>query len=136
MPHIWKIALPFDVAERVKAEAAALGVPQNRVIINDLAAVPGLKQQQQKNEVIQHALTMLERYGMRITAIDLNEKLLDAVKAFAEASGPVALESAGERVRIAYREMLAHEVRRETAATAQSRELPAKQVSRKAKVEA
>jgi hypothetical protein len=57
-------------SEPVRAvRPAALGLPQNRIIINDLAPVTDLKRQQRTNELVQDMQVML------ITAIDLSEKL-------------------------------------------------------------
>jgi hypothetical protein len=44
--------LPTDVFERVEAKAKETGWPLNRVIINELAAFPGLEKQAKLGELI------------------------------------------------------------------------------------
>jgi hypothetical protein len=99
-PNVWKIRLPADIAERVKSKAAALGAPQNRVIINELAAFPGLDQQRRLGELIGHVEVVLARYGARISGLDLTENLLSAVDAVLKAETSDALQGAVERLRV------------------------------------
>jgi hypothetical protein len=100
-PSVWKIRLPSDVAKRVRDKASALEMPQNRVIINELAAYPRLEQTDKLAEQVRDLEVLLARYSARISGLDISENLLTAVDAILKADGAAALESAVERLRVA-----------------------------------
>jgi hypothetical protein len=75
----FKLRLPPDVSERVEAKAKAEGRPQNRVIINELAAFPDLERLRKFGELVGDMENVLARYSSRIMAADLGEALMHAV---------------------------------------------------------
>jgi hypothetical protein len=104
----YKVALPEDVAERIEAKAKAEGRPQNRIIINELAAFPDLETFKELAEQVSDMKTVLARYGARITSLDVSDALLVAVDAVLTAEGG-ALSAAVEKLRLARDGMLAVE---------------------------
>jgi hypothetical protein len=103
----FKLRLPPDIATRIRAKAEREGRPQNRIIINELAEYPALNEVGTHAEHNREMEIILARYGARISAYDISESLLTAVDAVLKADGPVALESAVERLRVARLGMLA-----------------------------
>jgi hypothetical protein len=109
--HQFKIRLPPDVAQRVAADAAAQQRPMNRVVINDLAAIPHLKESAKLAETGRDLEVVLARYSARITAVDLADDLLNAVDAVLDAQGG-ALQSALDKLRVVRTGMLIHAKRK------------------------
>jgi hypothetical protein len=107
----YKVRLPEDVAQRVEAKAKAQGWPQNRIIINELAAFPDLEQFRNIAERVREMEVLLARYGARVTWHDLSEELLNAVDAVLAAQGG-ALQAALDRLRVVRTGMLLHAKRK------------------------
>ena len=104
----YKIRLPEDVAQRIEAKAKEQVRPQNRVIINELAAIPDLEQTGKLATMVRDMEVVLARYAAQITSHDLSGQLLDAVDAVLNAEGG-ALTAAVERLRVVRAGMLAHD---------------------------
>jgi hypothetical protein len=105
----FKIRIPEDIAERIEAKAKAEGRPQNRVIINELAAIPDLERAARLGALVQHMEVTLAKYSGRIVSIDLTEALVAAVDAVLAAEGGGALTAAVEKLRVARAAMKVHE---------------------------
>src|SRR4029453_9101500 len=75
----FKLRLPPEVSERVEAKAKEEGRPQNRIIINELAAFPNLERLRKLDEMVSDMETTLARYSSRIVLADVGEALLQAV---------------------------------------------------------
>jgi hypothetical protein len=105
----FKLRLPEDVSERIVAKAEQTGWPQNRVIINELAEYPALKEYREQGDQIGFVNDILARYGSRITWLDLSEDLLKAVDAVLKAEGGTALQAAIDKLRVQRNEMLKQE---------------------------
>src|SRR5262249_61656932 len=91
----FKIRLPEDIAARIKAKAEKEQRPQNRIIINELAAFPDLEQQRTLAENVATMGDVLARYGAEIVMHRLSDALLRAVDALLKAEGgavPAAIE--------------------------------------------
>lgn len=101
----YKISLPEDIAQRIEAKAKAEGRPQNRVIINELAAFPDLETVGKLAEHVRDMETVLARYSSQQTSHDLSNQLLAAVDALLKADGGV-LQAAVEKVRVVRNAML------------------------------
>ena len=113
--RFFKIALPEDIAARIEAKAKVEGRPQNRIIINELAAVPRLEQYEDYEELLVHHDNALERmevtlaqYSGRIEWLDLSEKLVNAVDEVLITQGG-AQQATIDRLRVIRTGMLAHE---------------------------
>jgi hypothetical protein len=78
-------AHPQDIAARIEAKAQAEGRPQNRVVINELAAIPYLERVGKLDELVRDMEVVLARHGARIAWHDLADELLQAVDAVLEA---------------------------------------------------
>jgi hypothetical protein len=104
----YKIRLPEDVAARVEHDAKAEDRPMNRIIINDLAAIPYLKTVAKFDERVRDMETLLAKYGGRITDLDIGEQLLDAVDAVLKAEGGT-VQAGIEKLRVVRTAMLVHE---------------------------
>jgi hypothetical protein len=104
----YKIRLPEDVAQRIEAKAKDEQRPQNRIIINELASVPGLERTRLLAELVSHMEVVLARYAAQITSHDPSDRLLSAVDAVLNAQGG-ALTAAVEKLRVVRAEMLAHD---------------------------
>jgi hypothetical protein len=104
----YKIRLPEDVAQRIEAKAKGEQRPQNRVIINELAAFPDLEEVGKLARHVGHIEVLLARYASQLTSHDLSDQLLAAVDAALKADGG-ALQAAVEKLRVVRAGMLAHE---------------------------
>jgi hypothetical protein len=104
----YKIRLPPDVADRIEARAKEQGRPQNRVIINELAAIPDREQTGKLATMVRDMEVVLARYAAQITSHDLSDQLLDAVDAVLNAEGS-SLTAAVERLRVVRAGMLAYD---------------------------
>jgi hypothetical protein len=74
------LRLPEDVADRIEAKAKAEGRPQNRIIINELAAYPRLEKIGEFDEHVEHFKILLLKYSARIEWQELAEQLLAGVE--------------------------------------------------------
>ena len=104
----FKIRLPEDIADRIRSKAEREGRPQNRIIINELAAVPRLEQADDFATLIGAMQNTLARYGSRIAMHDLSDELLRAVDAVLKAEGG-ALQATVDKLRVVRSAMLQHE---------------------------
>jgi hypothetical protein len=104
----YKIRLPEDVAQRIENKAKAEQRPQNRVIINELAAIPALEETRKQASLNRDMEIVVARYAARVTSIDLSEQLLSAVDSVINAQGS-ALAAAVEKLRVVRAGMLAHD---------------------------
>jgi hypothetical protein len=108
----YKIRLPEDVARRIEAKAKAEGRPQNRIIINELAAFPDLEAAHAAVGGLQglrdHYEVTLAKYSARIVVADLADELLRAVDMALEA-GSRELEARLAKLRVVRSAMLKHE---------------------------
>ncbi|TYL93438.1 hypothetical protein FXB40_21650 [Bradyrhizobium rifense] len=77
--HPVHLRFPTDVFEWIEAETKEKGWPLNRVIINEMAAIPYLKKQAKLGELIRDMEVILADYGSRLTLADLGEPMLRAV---------------------------------------------------------
>jgi hypothetical protein len=104
----YKIRLPPDIADRIEARAKEQARPQNRVIINELAAIPDLEQTGKLATMVRDMEVVLARYAAQITLHDLSDQLLSAVDAVLNAQGS-ALTTAVEKLRVVRAGMLVHD---------------------------
>jgi len=95
----YKIRLPEDIAQRIEMKAKDEQRPQNRIIINELAAFPDLEQNTKLASLVGHMEVLLARYAAQQTVADLSKQLLSAVDAVLNAQGG-ALPAAIERLRV------------------------------------
>jgi hypothetical protein len=102
----FKLRLPPDVSERIEAKAKAEGRPQNRIIINELAAYPMLERQRTFGQLIDEMEIVLARYGSRITLADLGEPVLRAVDEVLEAKTDAELQPKLDKLRVLRSTML------------------------------
>jgi hypothetical protein len=102
----YKLRLPLDISARVEAKAKELIKPQNRIIINELAAFPDLERQRTFAENLSALDNLLANYGSRITWLDLSEGLLKAVDAVLKADGATAVQAAIDKLRVQRNAML------------------------------
>lgn len=80
--------LPDDVAQRIEAKAKDEQRPANRVLINELAEYPTLKEGGGKlAETVRDLEIVLARYSARITTVDLTDDLLKTVDAVIDSHG-------------------------------------------------
>jgi hypothetical protein len=105
--HPIHLRLPADVFQRVEQRAKAQGRSFNRVIINELAAVPRLEQSDDLGGHVQRMAETLARYGARIVWHDLSDNLLNAVDEVLAAEGG-ALQAALDKLRVVRTGMLLH----------------------------
>jgi hypothetical protein len=98
--HSVHLRLATDVFERVEADAKAQGRPMNRVIINDLAAIPWLRSQAKLAETVQNMEVILAKYGARITLADADQELLNAVDEALAAQSDGQLQARLDKVRV------------------------------------
>jgi hypothetical protein len=103
------LRLPTDVFERVEAKAKETGWPLNRVIINELAAFPGLEKQAKLGELIRDMEVILAQYGSRITLAELSEPLLRAVDDVLAAKGDGERQARLDKLRVLRTVTLKHE---------------------------
>ena len=101
-----KIRLPEDIAQRIEAKAKHEQRPQNRIIINELAAFPDLEQTAKLAELVRDMEVVVARYAAQQTSHDLTDALLKAVDAVLAAQGG-APPAAIEKLRVARTGMLA-----------------------------
>jgi hypothetical protein len=94
-----KIRLPADVWQRVEAQAQDEGRPFNRIVINDLAAIPDLRQQRKLADHVGEMGNVLARYASEIVMHQLSGEMLNAIDALLKAEGG-AVSAAIERVRV------------------------------------
>jgi hypothetical protein len=102
----FKLRIPQDVAAWIEAEAERQEKPMNRIIINSLADVPGLKRYRDFASQVEEMRNVLARYGARITTLDLSEQLIAAVDAVLKADGASAVQSAVDKLRVLRNAML------------------------------
>src|SRR5262245_29648863 len=104
----YKIRLPEDIAQRIEAKAKDEQRPQNRIIINELAAFPNLEQTDKLATLVRDMEVVVARYAAQITSHDLTDALLKAVDTVLAAQGGT-LPAAIEKLRVARTGMLAHD---------------------------
>jgi len=104
----YKIRLPEDIAQRIEAKAKDEQRPQNRIIINELAAFPDLEQTRNLAMLVRDMEVVVARYAAQITSHDLTDALLKAVDAVLTTQGG-ALPAAIEKLRVVRTGMLAHD---------------------------
>ena len=102
----YKIRLPEDIAQRIEAKAKDEQRPQNRIIINELAAFPDLEQTRNLAMLVRDMEVVVARYAAQITTHDLADALLKAVDAVLAAQGGT-LPAAIEKLRVTRTGMLA-----------------------------
>jgi hypothetical protein len=102
----YKIRLPEDVAGRIEQKAAREQRPQNRIIINELAAFPDLEKVRDLAESVEDMKVVLAQQGARIMWLDLSDELLSAVDAVVRAQGSGALHAAIDKLRVVRTAML------------------------------
>jgi hypothetical protein len=105
-PRPFKLYLPEDVGARIVAKAEAKGWPQNRVIINELAAYPQLEEIGTLREQVAAIADLLARHSSRLQTHDLSEQLLQAIDAALAAKGPAQQQAALDGVRVIRSQML------------------------------
>jgi hypothetical protein len=96
----FKLRLPEDVSDRIVAKAKAEGRPQNRIIINELAAFPDLEKHWRDTRHTDRLEALLLKYGTRIAWQELAEELLRGVDAVIKTQG-AAQQVAIDRLRAA-----------------------------------
>ena len=102
----YKLRLPLDISKRIEAKAKKEQRPQNRIIINELAAFPDLEQGGGKlAENISTMGDVLARYSARIVMHDLSDQLLQALDTALAAQGS-AQQAALDKVRVIRSAML------------------------------
>ena len=104
----YKIRLPEDIAQRIEAKAKDEQRPQNRIIINELAAFPDLEETAKLAEQVREMEIVLARYAAQQTSHNVTDALLKAVDAVLATQGG-ALPAAIERLRVVRTGMLAHD---------------------------
>jgi hypothetical protein len=83
----FKLRLPEDVADRIEAKAKAEGRPQNRIIINELAAYPDLEKIGELREHVANLEALLLKYSVRLTWQELSDELISTVDAVLKTQG-------------------------------------------------
>jgi hypothetical protein len=101
----FKLRLPEDISERIVTKTEQTGWPQNRVIINELAEYPALKEYREQGDQIGAINDIIAHYGARITWLELSEQLLAALDAALDAQG-TAQQAALDKVRVLRNAML------------------------------
>jgi uncharacterized Fe-S cluster-containing radical SAM superfamily protein len=104
----FKLRLPDDVASRIEEKAAREQRPQNRIVINELAAFPDLEKLRNLGELVEDMRVVLAQQGARIAWNDLSDECLRAVDAVLKAQGSGALQAAIDKLRVVRTAMLAH----------------------------
>jgi hypothetical protein len=104
----FKLRIPEDVAKRIEKKALAEGRPQNRVIINELAAIPYLETLKSFAEQVEDMKVVIARHGAAIAWHDLSGELVGAVDALLGAEGGEE-RAAKERLRVVRSAMQLHE---------------------------
>jgi hypothetical protein len=94
------VRLPTDVFARIEQEAKAQGRPMNRVVINDLAAIPWLRSQAKLAETVRDMEVILAKYGARVTLADADQELLSAVDEVLVAQSDSELHARLDKVRV------------------------------------
>jgi hypothetical protein len=103
------IRLPEDIANRIRAKAEREIKPQNRIIINELAAYPRLEILEDVSTLASFMKNLYADYSSRIAWLDLSKDLLNAVDAVLKADGASALQAAVDKLRIQRNAMLQHQ---------------------------
>jgi hypothetical protein len=101
----FKVRLPLSIAQRIEEKAKAENRPQNKVIVDELAAYPGLEQHQKFTQMVAVMENVLARYGRRILAADLRDDLLHAVDQVLAARTDGELQLNLDRLRVLRTEM-------------------------------
>jgi hypothetical protein len=83
----FKLRLPEDVADRIEAKAKAEGRPQNRIIINELAAYPNLEKIGELREHVADLEVLLLKYSTRLTWQELSDELVSGIDAVLKTQG-------------------------------------------------
>jgi hypothetical protein len=96
----FKLRLPPDIADRIRTKAKRMGLPQNRVVVSELAEYPRLNDVGTLAERISDTEVLLARYSSRISGIEITENLLAAVDAVLKAESLDAVQAAVERLRV------------------------------------
>jgi hypothetical protein len=96
----FKLRLPPDVSQWVEERAELERRPQNRVIINTLAAFPELEKQRKLAQLVSDMEIVLARYASRVTQTDMNEHLLAVVDQLLSANS-TEISSLVEKLRVA-----------------------------------
>jgi hypothetical protein len=107
--HSVYLRLPTDVFERIEKKAKEEGRPFNRIIINELAAIPNLEQQRKFATLVGEMEVILARYGSRITLADLGEPVLRAVDEVLEAKTDAERTRRLDKLRVLRAAMVKHE---------------------------
>jgi len=94
-----KIRLAGDLSLRIEKKAKENGQAMNRVIVDELAAFPALKDLGVLADRIADVDVIVAHYGERITWLELSEQLLAAVDAVIKAQG-AAQQAAIDKLRI------------------------------------
>jgi hypothetical protein len=94
----YKLRLPRDVAARIKSKAEAEGRPQNRIIINELAEYPGLKDVGELREQVGDLGALLLKYSARLTWQELSDELLSTVDALLKTTQGAAQQVALDKL--------------------------------------
>jgi predicted DNA-binding protein len=95
----YKLRLPLDISARIEAKAKKEQRPQNRVIINELAAFPRLEKFEDFANLIGEMDNTLARYSARVVMHDLSDELLRALDTALAAQGS-AQQAALDKLRV------------------------------------
>jgi hypothetical protein len=75
----YKLRLPEDIAARIEAKAKDEARPQNRIIINELAAYPNLEKIGELRQHVADLEAVLLKYSSRLTWQELSDELISTV---------------------------------------------------------
>jgi hypothetical protein len=106
------LRLPTAIFERIEAQAQAEDRPMNRVIVDDLAAIPLLKGQVQLGKLLAAMDKLLTHYGSRLVMADLADQLhraVDHALAAQAANNQMELLARLDGMRVLRTAMLGHE---------------------------
>ena len=83
----YKLRLPEDIANRIEAKAKDEARPQNRIIINELAAYPNLEKIGELRQHVADLEALLLKYSVRLTWQELSDELISTVDAVLKTQG-------------------------------------------------
>ena len=83
----YKLSLPEDIANRIEAKAKDEARPQNRIIINELAAYPNLEKIGELRQHVADLEALLLKYSVRLTWQELSDELISTVDAVLKTQG-------------------------------------------------
>jgi hypothetical protein len=100
----FRLRLPRDLSDEIEKESAVSGIPQNRIIINRLAAFGQNNKAASMDSLLNHLETLLARYGTRLNSVELAEDLARAANEVVNAKA-AELPAKVDKLRVILRAM-------------------------------